>query len=483
MRRTIVSALAAAAALACLAVAPALAGAAQTTDPTYTEPYLVAPAPSKAMSVCWITSAPAQRSYVEYGRACGFGKVERAATYPLTGLKTVDAGGAYTVPLEAYQQVATLSHLQPDTRYFYRVVTSGGGVREVGARYYFHTAPRDGERVRFALLSDLQLKTQITSTVKQVGQRDLDFILYNGDLQNTPYKAGEWFTVPGTTEQDDKRWFNVMQQTGDGCRLLQYVPIYPTPGNHEVDNQAMLTTKALADPTDMTLSIYMQLFRPLYPAQESAFGGKHWYQADYGDMHIVSPSIFRWYAWQPQEAPGWPLYDDIAPGSVQYRWLKRALADAGRRQHTWVTMHWHMLNRGADGWTPYSNPVASLLDPAAVTYPTPDLLYNEVKPLFEKYDVDGVSYGHSHVYERYLVNDVDYIEAASIGNNYRGVNDPYHPSGNVPVVEQNGFRSFLVVSSDRCKGLTAQGIQASVEADGVGFVGRVFDSFTLDPGR
>jgi hypothetical protein len=353
----------------------------------------------------------------------------------------------------------------------------------MGARYYFHTAPLDGERVRFALLSDLQLKTQITSTVKQVGQRDLDFIVYNGDLENTPYKAGEWFTVPGTTEQDDKRWFNVMQQTGDGCRLLQYVPIYPTPGNHEIDDQAMLTTKSLADPTDMTLSIYMQLFRPLYPAQQSGFGGKHWYQADYGDMHIVSPSIQRWYAWQPTEAPGWPLYDDIAPGSVQYRWLKRALADAGRRQHTWVTMHWHMLNRGSDGWTPYSNPVASLLDPAAVTYPTPDLLYNEVKPLFEKYDVDGVSYGHSHVYERYLINDVNYIEAASIGNNYRAEADPYHPSGNVPVVEQNGFRSFMVLTSDRCKGLTAQGIQASVEADNVGYVGRVFDSFTLDPGR
>jgi hypothetical protein len=245
----------------------------------------------------------------------------------------------------------------------------------------------------------------------------------------------------------------------------------------------MLTTNSLADPADMTLSIYKKLFRPLYPAQQYGIGGNHWYQADYGDMHIVSPSIQRWYAWQPTEAPGWPLYDDIASGSVQYRWLKRALADAGRRQHTWVTMHWHMLNRGADGWTPYSNPVASLLDPAAVTYPTPDLLYNEVKPLFEKYDVDGVSYGHSHVYERYLVNDVNYIEAASIGNNYRGVNDPYHPSGNVPVVEQNGFRSFMVLTSDRCNGLTAQGIQASVEADNVGYVGRVFDSFTLDPGR
>lgn len=74
---------------------------------------------------------------------------------------------------------------------------------------------------------------------------------------------------------------------------------------------------------------------------------------------------------------------------------------------------------------------------------------------------------------------VPHIEAATIGNNYRSPDDPFEPHGNHPVVEENRFRSFMLVSIDPDRGMTAQGIQASVEAYKLGTVGSVFDGFTL----
>ena len=142
-------------------------------------------------------------------------------------------------------------------------------------------------------------------------------------------------------------------------------------------------------------------------------------------------------------------------------------------------MHWHMFNRGEDGHIPFSHPRPDNANSEAVIYPEPDYCHNVLKPVFERFAVDGVSYGHSHVYERYLVKGVNYIEAASIGNSYRKEDDPYHPSGQRPVVEENRFRSFMLVTFGQDGPLSAAGIQASTAPNAAGHVGRVFDRFNL----
>lgn len=117
-------------------------------------------------------------------------------------------------------------------------------------------------------------------------------------------------------------------------------------------------------------------------------------------------------------------------------------------------------------------------DPTKAIYPDGDYCWDVLRPVYEEYGVDAVNFGHSHVYERYQINGVNYIEAASIGNNYRGTADPYHPSGNLPVVEENNFRSIMLVHVG-ADGMTAKGVQASVEDNGIGYIGRVFDTFTI----
>jgi hypothetical protein len=244
---------------------------------------------------------------VEYGTSQSYGKAARADTYKIEGLRLPDSKGQYTQPLKVYQQIVHLTGLKPGTRYYYRTVSKNGQVRQKSCQYFFKTAPKAGSAFKVLLLSDLQLLDRATETVKLGGQQDADIIIYNGDMLKTPYKGEEWFTIPGTPGADSLRWFNMMQQTAGGCKLLQYTPIYPSPGNHEVDIQEQLAYKSLAGKSKMSLSIYMQLFRPLYPEQKYYSDGKHWYSADYGNLHIVSLSIFRSFAWEAAEAPGWFL--------------------------------------------------------------------------------------------------------------------------------------------------------------------------------
>ncbi len=238
----------------------------------------------------------------------------------------------------------------------------------------------------------------------------------------------------------------------------------------------------------MTMKLYMQLFRPLYPDQQYGADGRHWYSADYGDLHIVSLSINRWFGYAKETSPGWYLFDGIGKSTPQYEWLKKDLRTAQNHKYIWVTQHWHMFNIGAETDVPYTNPV--LDSSGKVAYdPAKDYLMRDIKPLFEKYGVDAVSFGHSHVYERFLVNGVNYIEAANIGNSYFNFNlDPslyysgngtagqYVPENVANIKEQNSNRSFLVVSVDKEDGMTAQGISASGPN-----TGDVFDLFTVAP--
>lgn len=456
---------------------------------SYTEPYLLSLSPSSEMNVCWLLAEPGDEAWVEFGESDALGTTTPAALYEIKGLRTSAAPEGYdddpakNPELKVYQRIAALKDLKPGTTYFYRTVVKAGGTVAQGKAYSFRTAPESGKPFSFVLLSDLQQKQQILETVAMAGRQNADFILYAGDFQNAPWKAGEWFPVAGCfikPEEKGREWFTAMQQTTDGAKLMQHMPIFPCPGNHEADDQRIWTDKELAqDPAKKTLSIYMQLFRPLYPEQQYQRNGKHWYSADYGDLHIVSLSVFRWHPWNGYEFPGWIAFDDTDPDSPQVRWLEEDLKGK-TTPYTWVVQHWHMLNRGAEVWIPMSRPMTNPDNPTKVVYPLGDNCWNVLRPLYERHGVNGVNFGHSHVYERYLINGVNYIEAATIGNNYRDEKDPIHFSGNMPVVENNQHRSFMVVSVTPEK-MEARGIRASADGDSTVATGSAFDTFTVAP--
>ncbi len=479
--------------LAGCASSPDTSESALANDLQYTKPYLLTLHPAEEMNVVWLNKDTGT-GIVEYGETEALGKTIRAVEYEIKGMKISArpdtyypedrsaypealypymADPAQNPDLKVFQQIATLKGLKSDTVYYYRTTTEIGGKKQISKIYNFKTAPLDGKDFTFALISDLQLKMESPATVKQIGQQKPDFIIYGGDIANVPWMAAEWFPVEGSYINEAERGktsFEILQQEEDGAELLQYTPIFPVPGNHEVDDQRIFFDKAtVTSGKPWSLSIYMQLFRPLYPDQEYGPGGTHWYSVDYGDLHIAAISAFRYQAWDGFEAPGWFVFDDLSADGKQVTWLKEDL-EKSNAPYKWVNMHWHMLNRGHDVHFPYSTPV---ITGNTASYPEGDWTWNVLRPLFENTGVNGVCFGHSHVYERYLINGVNYIEAASIGNNYRAEDDPLHPSGIVPVVEQNQTRSFMILTKDST-GLSAKGYIASGPETGT-----VFDNFYL----
>ena len=86
---------------------------AQNQPPLFlTQPYLVSPDPQDSMYICWLTSEPIQKSYVEYGRFMMHDQ-EKAVRYEIDGLLTVDSQGNSTGSLDGkvFQQIMHLKGL------------------------------------------------------------------------------------------------------------------------------------------------------------------------------------------------------------------------------------------------------------------------------------------------------------------------------------------------------------------------------------
>lgn len=418
-----------------------------------TEPYLLTLNPSSEMCIVWIQWQPL-KGFVEFGPSSALGTTIEAECYEITGLRGPSENGYLddpesNPPLRLWQCIGRITGLRPDERIFYRC-TAGEEQTEI---YHFHTAPECGNDFRFAQLSDLQTFLTCDETVYQIGCMHPDFILYSGDAIFNSWRADQWFDLRDACQDAGARkraFFPCMQQK-NGARLLQYCPIFICPGNHEMDDFRVGTDKNYAtDDQKWRWSIFMQLFRPLYPDADYSLTGKRWYSVNYGDMHIASLSLQRWAMWPAYEAPGWRLVDEIKPGSPQYEWLREDL-EKNNQPFTWVIQHWHLLNKGTDVQNHLCQPVT---DEHGVSYP--DNNEEALMSLYEKMGVNAVSYGHSHVYERYFHGSTHYIEAAYFCVCFREANAPVHPTGLLPIIEDNSRRSFLIV--DRTEhGLEATG--------------------------
>ncbi len=423
-----------------------------------TDPYLLTLQPAEKMHIVWIQRQPVP-GLVEFGRTAQLGQLLNATCLPLMGLLAPASPAGYAEdpaenkPLLLWQCIATIEGLQPGETVYYRC-RSG---EELTDTFFFHTAPEPGRPFRFAQISDLQGFNPCEHSVYQIGCQRPDFLLFSGDATFHSRRATQWFDLPEygqTPEERQRAFFPCMQQRGH-ARLMQYCPTFLCPGNHEVDDIRVGTDKDFSrDENNWSWTVYMQLFRPLYPEMDTGLSGRRWYSADYGDLHIISLHIQRWALWGACEAPGWRLADPIAPGSCQYQWLEQDL-HASTAPFKWVIQHWHLLNKGTDTQPNLCQPETD--ESGCVRYPFDH--GGALMDLYEKYGVNAVSYGHSHVYERYFAKNCHYIEAAYLGCCCREGNAPLHPSGLVPLVEDNSCQSFLILERNDT-GLEARGYYA-----------------------
>jgi predicted phosphodiesterase len=127
----------------------------------------------------------------------------------------------------------TLSGLEPDTDYVYRVVLEDGEEEASSDVGFFFTAPGPGEPVSFVVLADTQWQSEGTNRLELVGDAiasdpmPFDFILHAGDVIESPssYYWDHWF--------------------GSFDDMLLRAPFIPVLGNHEKNHRSYYETFSL----------------------------------------------------------------------------------------------------------------------------------------------------------------------------------------------------------------------------------------------
>lgn len=209
-------------------------------------------------------------------------------------------------------------------------------------------------RARFVLLSDTQRDTEmIALAARWIADFAPDFVLHGGDLVNRGSSPQHWID-----------YFHAVAPFGRSTATIA------TLGNHELYF------------SDGLLSFQRYFYR-----------GPTWFHFAAGPVDVVVLDSER--------------IDDEAVHRRQRRWLEQTLARlaaAPQRDRRWllVLTHHAPLSSGLanSDWVPIGRSRA---------------LKERYLPLLERYGVDLVLAGHTHVYERLEQNGVHYVVGGTVG--------------------------------------------------------------------
>ena len=246
--------------------------------------------------------------------------------------------------------IVKVSGLRPTKSYTYSISPKHQGS--------FHTKPKAGDpkSVRIWALGDFGFvapnqKAVISAIKNYTADKPIDAWIWLGD---NAYNNGK-------DEEYQQHVFDVYQ-----ADFFPNLALYPSPGNHDY-----------AGKHDATVPPYFKIFS--MPTQGEAGGvasnSESYYSVDYGSLHLISIDT------EIRDAAGNQVMDGKGD---QYDWLAKDLA-ANRLPFTIVYFHKPPYSKGSHN----SDTEADMKN-----------MREKVNPLFEKYNVDLVLAGHSHVYER-----------------------------------------------------------------------------------
>lgn len=250
-----------------------------------------------------------------------------------------------------------MDSLVSGSRYQYKIKFSTGKVWEVPtAHFRTQVAVAKRQSFRFWAIGDPFPGATQGMVAQAMGpyfkEKAPDFIITQGD---NVYCGGQ----EGCYQQD---FFGVYKD------ILQQAPIYPVTGNHDYRNNPRQPPELMA---------YFDLF---HLPSEGQLGGvpsksEQYYSFNYGNAHFIALESYA------PDVQGRRLFDKDSP---QYQWLENDLK-ANTLDWTIIYFHYPIFTKGS-----YDSDVV------------PDLqaLRKSLAPLFEKYGVDLVLNGHSHIYER-----------------------------------------------------------------------------------
>lgn len=266
-----------------------------------------------------------------------------------------------------------LSGLLPNTRYYYTVNQTASLVSN--DTFYFYTAPPfgSGQKIRIVALGDCgsgyQQQYNVKNAINHFRQNNyINCVLLLGDNAynsgiHTEYQTG---------------FFRPYQDSF----ILNNSCIYASPGNHDYAN-------------DLTLSQthqvpYYEIFKAPQHAELGGVASNHkeFYSYNYANAHFVSLDSYG------IEQGMYHLWDSLGP---QYQWLEQ---DLQQDKSMWKIVYFH-------------HPPFTMGSHNSDTETDLISIRKNIARLLEKYGVDLVINGHSHLYERSWLQKGHYdLEAA-----------------------------------------------------------------------
>ena len=298
---------------------------------------------SDAITIKWKTSAAADSRII-------YGTSENSLT------TTVTDGTSVT------DHEVRITGLTPDTKYFYALGTTGSIITG-SYRNYFITAPpvSTTRKIRIGVFGDPgtgnanQKATRDGYLEAKQGTNNSEIALFLGD---NAYNGG-------FENEHQTNFFDIYDDN-----VFNNHVIFPVPGNHEYNNSGTLANSHAIP--------YYDIFTVPTAAESggTASGTEHYYSFDYGNIHFIMLDSYG-------SDGGKFLYDSTGDQAI---WLKNDLAaTAGTHKWTIVCLHHPPYTNG----THFSNSESDLI-----------AIRQQITPILERFGVDIVLAGHSHVYER-----------------------------------------------------------------------------------
>lgn len=461
-----------------------------------TDPFLQLPTES-AVRVVWFTEFEGDRHWVTYGPNLSQTAVATTTKLSRTredfksrvGTQTEDGQDQQPVMRAIWRHEAVIEGLAPGTRVPYRVTSMKENGTVTSDEFTAAPNPAAGTPLKILLTSDHQLKpmtpANLQKVVETVGQ--VDAVFFAGDFVNIPDRASEWFddnrevaffpSLQGRVRHTLEK--NGVSTSYTGGALIQYAPLFPAIGNHEVMGRFSMETglndqfddsfpQAAAEkiyvgelkqnPADDPVayetwlknnSFNADTYREIFTLPDNSPGGENYYAVTFGDVRLVvlyatniwrTPKMDAGARGRYQERKrdlgnptqwgyGQHIFEAIAKGSLQYNWLQQELNSLEFQQAKYkVVMFHHPPHSLGENIVPaYTNPVQVIEHSAdgqiaAIRYEYPkeaDYLIRDVVPLLESAGVQLVFYGHSHLWNRFVsTKGTHFLETSNVGNSY-----------------------------------------------------------------
>ncbi|MDY6940916.1 MAG: metallophosphoesterase [Cyanobacteriota bacterium] len=466
------------------------------------DPFLQLP-DRNSVRVVWFTEFAGKEHTVTYGE--NLDRTAIARTTPLTrtredskseiGRQAGD-GTVFSQPTvrSIWRHEAEVTEVSATVPYYVTSTTEDGAIVR-SDEFTLSATPAPGKPLKILLTSDHQLKPMTAANLQKVEETvgKVDAVFLAGDLVDIPDRASEWF--------DDRRgsaFFPALQGRADypleksdrttryrGGALIQFAPLFPAIGNHEVMGRfshsddlnsqfsdAVPTWAAAKHLTNAGVDLQQHPEKlkdasfnsDTYEEIFSLPNDELYYAVTFGDIRLVVLYVTN--IWRPpgpnrrgryqedsetlQQPEKWGygqhIFEPISEYSDQYNWLMEELnsPEFAAAKYKVVMFHHPPHTLGGNGMPAYTDPIQAVdRDPQgeiqAIRYEYPrrnDYLIRDVVPLLEAAGVQLVYYGHSHLWNRFRGSGINFLESSNVGNTY-GAHVRGNPRPIPPGVDEN----------------------------------------------